>query len=266
MPSCVPQIMRLCRVALRAVLPIDCISCERPLRADPTPYFCNDCWEHIAPVAGPRCACCDQPFASKAVTMWTPRHRCQPCLRRPPAYERAWTLYPYIPPLQDAICAFKYRNVFSLAKPLAALAIRALPEELYADVIVPVPLHPSRLRVRGFNQSLLIADRLGRHLNRPVSTTDLIRTVVTEPQTSLTRAERIRNLRRAFTVRHTEAFVGRKVLLIDDVFTTGTTLNECAKALRAAGAASVAALTLARTTESSLIPDRMLAAHNARWS
>jgi predicted amidophosphoribosyltransferase len=76
----------------------------------------------------------------------------------------------------------------------------------------------------------------------------------------------MRNLRRAFTVRHTEAFVGRNVLLIDDVFTTGTTLNECAKPLRAAGAASVAALTLARTTESSLIPDRMLAAHNARWS
>src|SRR6185312_6691532 len=107
-------------------------------------------------------------------------------------------------------------------------------------------------------------DRLGRHLNLPVSTTDLIRTVATEPQTSLTRAERIRNLRRAFTVRHTEAFVGRNVLLIDDVFTTGTTLNECAKAVRSAGAASVSALTLARTMDSRLVPDRLLAEHGAR--
>lgn len=265
MPSRVPDILGWCRLALRAVLPVDCISCERPLRTDPTPYFCDACWDRITPILGPRCACCDQPFASKAVSMWTPGHRCQSCLQRPPAYDRAWTLYPYIPPLQDAICALKYRNVFSLAKPLAALTIRALPGELDADVIVPVPLHPSRLRIRGFNQSLLIADRLGRHLRRPVSTTDLIRTAATEPQTSLTRSERIRNLRRAFMVRRTEAFGGRNVLLIDDVFTTGTTLNECAKAVRAAGPASVSALTLARTIESSLIPDRVLAAHGD-WS
>jgi ComF family protein len=151
-----------------------------------------------------------------------------------------------------------------LAKPLAALAIRALREEPAADVIVPVPLHPSRLRARGFNQSLLIADRLGRHLGRPVCAVDLIRTVATEPQTSLSRRERIRNLRRAFVVRHTDAFAGRRVLLIDDVYTTGTTINECAKALRSAGAASVSALTLARTIDSNLIPDRILAAHAAR--
>ena len=259
----VSGIAGLCRLALRAVLPIDCITCERQLRMDPIPYFCDDCWDRITAISGPHCACCDQPFASKAVT-WTAGHRCQPCLQRPPAYDRAWTLYPYTPPLQDAICAFKYRNVVGLAKPLAALMLRALPEGLDADVIVPVPLHSSRLRARGFNQSLLLGDRLGRHLRRPVSTTNLIRTVATEPQTSLTRSERLRNLRRAFMVRHAEVFGGRKILLIDDVFTTGTTLNECAKALYSAGAASVSALTLARTIDSSLIPDRVLAAHSTR--
>jgi ComF family protein len=146
------------------------------------------------------------------------------------------------------------------------LIIGALPREVDADVIVPVPLHPSRLRARGFNQSLLIADRLGRHLGLPVSATGLIRTIATEPQTSLPRSKRIGNLRRAFTVRHIEAFDGRSVLLVDDVFTTGTTLNECAKALRTAGATSVSALTLARTIDLSLIPDRLLAAHAARSS
>ena len=251
-------------MALRAVLPADCISCAQPLRMDGTPYFCNACWAGITPISGPRCSRCDQPFVSTAAVSWTPDHRCQSCLERPPAYDRAWTLYPYIPPLQDAICAFKYRNVFHLAKPLAALMIRALPAHLDADVIVPVPLHPSRLRTREFNQSLLIADRVGRYLMRPVSSTDFVRTVATDPQTSLTRLKRLRNLRHAFTVRHAEPFAGRSVLLIDDVCTTGATLNECAKALRSAGAASISALTLARTIDSSLAPDRIWAARSAR--
>jgi ComF family protein len=173
-------------------------------------------------------------------------------------------LYPYLPPLQDAICALKYRKVFALAKPLAALTIRALPEELDADLIVPVPLHPSRLRTREFNQSALIADRVGKHLRRPVSMANLIRTIATEPQTFLTRSERLRNLRRAFMVRKPELLAERRILLVDDVFTTGTTLNECAKVLRSAGAASVSALTLARTIDSSLVPDRLLAEYGAR--
>jgi ComF family protein len=259
-----PRVLGWCRFALRAVLPIDCLSCAQPLRMDSTPYFCDACWDQITPISGPRCAHCDQPFASKAANSWTPSHRCQQCLDQPPTYDRAWTLYPYIPPLQDAICAFKYRKVFSLGKPLATLAIRGLPEGLAIDLIVPVPLHPSRLRAREFNQSLLVADRLARHLRRPVSTTDLVRIVATEPQMSLTRPERLRNLRRAFMVRNADSFAGRRVLLIDDVFTTGTTLNECAKALRSAGAASVSALTLARTIDSSLVPDRLLAQHSAR--
>jgi ComF family protein len=263
-PPVVSGVLGLFRLALRTVLPVDCISCARPLRTDPTPQFCDACWTRITPISQPRCACCDRPFASKVVNTWTPVHRCQPCLERPPAYDRAWTLYPYVPPLQDAICALKYRNVFALAKPLAALTIRALPEQLDADVIVPVPLHPSRLRAREFNQSALIADRVGKHLRRPVSMTNLIRTMATEPQTFLTRSERLRNLRRAFTVRNAELFAERRILLVDDVFTTGTTLNECAKALRAAGAASISALTLARTIDSSLVPDRVLAEDDAR--
>jgi ComF family protein len=181
-------------------------------------------------------------------------------MERPPSYDRAWTLYPYIPPLRDAICALKYRNVYGLAAALSALMIRALPPNLDADVIVPVPLHGSRLRAREFNQSLLIADRVGRYLMRPVSTTDLLRATATQPQTALSRSQRLRNLRRAFHVRNAVPFAGRHVLLIDDVFTTGTTMNECAKALRAAGAQSISALTLARTIDASLVPDRIMAA------
>lgn len=137
--------------------------------------------------------------------------------------------------------------------------ISALPRELDVDMIVPVPLHPARLRGREFNQSLLLADRLARHMDRPVSPTNLIRTTATDPQTTLTRQARLNNLRKAFDVRRPEDLREKRILLVDDVFTTGTTLNECAKVLRQAGSGPVFALTLARTVDAALVPDRLWA-------
>lgn len=142
--------------------------------------------------------------------------------------------------------------------------ISALPGEIDVDMIVPVPLHPSRLRAREFNQSLLLADQLSRYLTRPVSTTNLVRITATDPQTTLTRQARLRNLRKAFAVHRPQEFAEKRILLVDDVFTTGTTLNECAKALRKAGTGPVFALTLARTVDTSLVPDRLFAEEAAR--
>ncbi len=252
------------RQALRFLIPVECIGCDSPLTSDPVPFLCRECWNRITPITGPACFRCNQPFVSSAATSWTPNHQCQNCRERPPAYERAWTLFPYLPPLQDAICSFKYRGKVALAKPLASLMVSALPNELDTDIILPVPLHGSRLRTREFNQSLLLADQLARHLSRPVSTSHLVRVLPTDPQTTLSRHERLRNLRQAFTVRKPEAIAGRRLLLVDDVFTTGTTLNECAKTLLNAGAESVCALTLARTIDTSLVPDRIFAEQAAR--
>jgi len=137
----------------------------------------------------------------------------------------------------------------------------ALPENLETDLIMPVPLHSARLRTREFNQSLLLADQVARHLTRPVSANNLIRKVATDPQTTLSRQARMRNLRKAFAVRKPHEIVDRRILLIDDVFTTGTTVNECAKTLKKAGAASVTVLTLARTVDASLVPDRIFTEH-----
>jgi ComF family protein len=137
--------------------------------------------------------------------------------------------------------------------------ISALPQGIDADVIIPVPLHPARLRAREFNQSLLLADQLSRHLAKPVSATNLIRTAATDPQTTLSRQERLRNLRNAFKIRRPQELVGKRILLVDDVYTTGTTLNECAKTLRHADTGPVYALTLARTIDTALVPDRLLA-------
>lgn len=151
-----------------------------------------------------------------------------------------------------------------MAKPLARLMINALPQGIDADVIIPVPLHPARLRAREFNQSLLLADELSRHLARPVSATNLVRTAATDPQTTLSRQERLRNLRNAFEIRRPQDLAGKRILLVDDVFTTGTTLNECAKTLRKSGAGTVFALTLVRTVDVALVPDRLFAEQATR--
>ncbi len=254
------QLIRWYRRALRFVLPVECLGCNRSLSDDPVPFFCRYCWESIVPMAAPSCARCDQPFASSASTSWTPDHQCQSCLEHPPAYRRAWTLYPYLPPLQNTICSFKYQRKVALAKPLGTLMLSALPKSVMdADLIVPVPLHPTRLRSREFNQSLLLADQIGCSLSKPVSATNLLRVTATDPQTTLSRRERLSNLRNAFAVRGQEALAGQRILLVDDVFTTGTTLNECAKMLLKSGAETVSAVTLARTIETSFIPDRLLA-------
>jgi ComF family protein len=184
---------------------------------------------------------------------------CHSCHKRPPSYTKAWTLYPYRPPLQDAIRLFKYEGKVSLAEPLAQLMIDRLPPLDEIDLILPVPLHADRLREREFNQSLLLADRIGRHLHISVCCTALSRIATAPPQTTLSRRERLSNLRGAFTVPRPEVIIGKRILLVDDVFTTGTTVNVCAKTLRTAGSKDVFVLTLGRTVDANHIPDRIFA-------
>ena len=142
--------------------------------------------------------------------------------------------------------------------------ISALPSGIDVDVIIPVPLHPARLRAREFNQSLLLADQLSRHLARPVSATNLVRIAATDPQTTLTRQARLRNLRKAFEIRRPQDLAEKRILLVDDVFTTGTKLNECAKTLLKADTGPVFALTLARTVDTGLVLDRFYAGQAAQ--
>jgi ComF family protein len=258
MASWPQKVPGLIRHVVRFFLPADCAACGTPLTSDPVPLFCTTCWNSIIPLRLARCSQCDRPLPSPVALTYSPTHRCHHCLVRPPAYEKAWTLYPYLPPLQDAICLFKYRGKVSMAKPLGRLMIEGLPASLNADLVIPVPLHPTRLREREFNQSLLLADQVAAHIHLPLSFTNLVRTAQSEPQSTLSRKERMRNLRRAFAVRHPELVAQKRILLIDDVFTTGTTVNECAKVLRKAGAEAVLVLTVARTIESSVVPDRIL--------
>ena len=258
-PSLSESVPIFMRQAIRFLLPVDCAACGSPLTDDPIPFFCAVCWATISPVPLSRCARCDRPFASPVAITYSPDHVCQACMEHPPAYTRAWTLFPYLPPLQEAICLFKYRGKVALASALARLMIDRLPLLDPVDLIMPVPLHAQRLREREFNQSLLLADRLARHLTIPLSYKNLLRVAPSQAQTTLSRKGRLKNLRGAFALRHPESIAGKRILLIDDVFTTGTTVNECAKALRKAGSSDVFALTLARTMNTNVVPDRIRA-------
>ncbi len=246
---------RLLRSTVHLVFPHACAICRRDLGGDLVPFFCDVCWAGIEPLRGASCPRCHLPFKSPTATVESPTHTCGACRARPPAFTRAWGLYPLQSPLQDALWLYKYNGKVSLAQPLARLFLTAFPASPSADVIAPVPLSPQRLRHREYNQSLLLAAHLSRAMNLPLSYGNLIRVKDTEAQTTLTRSARLRNLRRAFHVARPEEFEGKRIYLIDDVMTTGTTLNECAKTLRKAGAGDVYAIALARAVPVGTVPD-----------
>jgi ComF family protein len=151
--------------------------------------------------------------------------------------------------VREALHAFKFRGRWTLAAPLGDLLGEVVTGRLPAgvpDLLLPVPLHPRRERERGFNQASLLARRVGRSLGCPVREDVLARVVATHSQTELDAAARRANVRNAFEVRRPAYIVGRHVILVDDVLTTGATLSECARRLRDAGATAVGALTVAR--------------------
>ena len=225
---------------------MDCAECLGPARDRRLPFFCHPCWESIRPLDGPICPCCGQPFGSPVALAHSPGHLCGNCRESLPAFDCARSPYAYEGVLARAIHMFKYHKCPSLASPLADLMLVWREQIPPVDLVLAVPLHPKRLRVREFNQSLLLAHRLASRLGLPLSLSHLLRVRPTLPQTELHRADRVQNVRRAFAAQHADTLKGRTVLLVDDVFTTGATVNECAKALRRAGVKGVFVWTLAR--------------------
>jgi ComF family protein len=149
-------------------------------------------------------------------------------------------------PLPSVLHRYKYGRDVTLAEALAELVRKRSPREVKHDLLIPVPLHPDRLRWRGFNQSLLLALPLGRAWGVAVDPFALRRSRATPPQVGLDERARRQNVRGAFAVARRAAVEDRRILLFDDVFTTGATVGECAATLRLAGARSVDVLVLAR--------------------
>ena len=199
--------------------------------------FCDACQSRIEPSPAPACIRCGQPLDTDRL--------CPTCRVTPSYLDRITASAIFAHPLRDAIHELKYNNSRSLARPLGArMAASWRQDSLAADVIIPVPLHAARQAERGYNQSALLARVVGREVGVPIDETALVRAKATQQQATLKALERRMNVEDAFACRGDVA--GKNVVLVDDVCTTGSTLEACAVALRAAGAASVWAFTLAR--------------------
>jgi ComF family protein len=241
------------RTALRAVLdfvlPPCCLTCGVSTGGAPIPWVCQRCWGTVEYVTLPICAQCGQPLAAPPEGIATTTHRCGTCLLTPPTYDRARAVGLYQGVLREVIHAMKYQRVYGLIQPLGDLLRQHFPAH-WGDyppaALVPVPLHRSKLRVREFDQALALARHVSQGVGIPLWADVLIRHRPTLSQVGLSAAERQRNIRDAFTVQKPQYCTGKALLLIDDVYTTGATVQECARLLRQAGATRVDVYTLAR--------------------
>lgn len=219
------------------LLPSRCAACRGPA---PDAGLCRSCEQSLVE-APPGCAVCGLGLGLAAEVLAVKPRRCPRCREKPPPFARARAAYMHGGALADALHRFKYAPAPQLARPLGVLLAPAADGAL-ADVVAPVPLHPRRLRERGFDQAYLLAKAVARRLGLPLEGRLARRVRATRPQVGLDRLAREANVRGAFWAG--PAARGLRVLLVDDVFTTGATAAACAAALKEAGARRVEVLTL----------------------
>ncbi|MBI5234328.1 MAG: ComF family protein [Deltaproteobacteria bacterium] len=230
-------ITRLARETLDLFFPPVCLLCEQRLAVQ---GLCEGCLEGLNRIHSPRCSVCGVPFGNDK----GPDRPCAQCLKKRPPFVSARSALYYNDAASLAIRRFKYHGDSSLAIPFSALMTEAMGKGT-VDLIVPVPLHKKRLRQRGFNQSLILARALSKSTGIEVDYKCLKRIRHTLPQVELKEDERLVNVKGAFKVMDISRIKGKRMLLVDDVYTTGATVRECSSALKKAGAI-VHVLTIAR--------------------
>jgi len=216
--------------AIDFVYPKRCAGCDRR-----GTWLCHDCDSALRLFSAPWCDRCGVPGSYL---------RCK-CLSTPKTLEQVRSVGPFEGWLRGAVVHFKYHGEWARAAHLGAHLASTIAQLQQCDVLVPVPLHPARLRQRGFNQSLLLAQHaavsLGVEVQEP-----LLRTRRTDAQINLGAEQRVANVAGAFAMQPNFPVAGHSIVLIDDVITTGSTLSACAEVLRGAGASSIKAVSLAR--------------------
>jgi len=231
------------RSAVSLLYPPACTICSAAL--DHGEYLCAECESKVQRIVPPFCAKCSEPFHGAI----TNEFACANCAHRKLHFENAVSAYRARGIVRHVILNFKYGRQIHLRHLIVRWLVAALDDERLCDrrfdAIIPVPLHPARERERGFNQAALLAEWLSAHLSVRFLPA-LQRIHYTTTQTAFDRAERMRNLRGAFRLRKKADVRELRVLLIDDVLTTGSTLSECARVLKKAGACSIHAATAAR--------------------
>jgi ComF family protein len=247
---------RVAESLFSVLFPSDCRICDQPLLNISRLPVCPDCLKRVAPIRGKVCSICGELVLSTfAEADQDGVLRCPVCRRVRRPFARAVAYGSYDDALRELIHVLKYNGV----RPAAAVLGRMLAEAIATlqpaltqkpVLLIPVPLYKSKRHQRGFNQAELIAHHALKVLNGSpleLRTDILVRTRDTRSQIGLTSHQRRENLRGAFAVARAEQVTGREIVLVDDVYTTGTTVTECAKVLRRAGAAEVWVATVART-------------------
>lgn len=232
--------------------PPQCLGCRDPVTVQGE--LCGRCWSGLDFITAPHCPCCGLPFAFQAEDGLL----CGDCLAAPPPFGRARGAFHYGGTARRLILAFKHGDRTDMATALARrMAEQGAALLADADLLLPVPLHRGRLWRRRYNQAALLAVALGRIAGRPVALDILVRHRATPSQGGRNRTARRRNLAGAFLVpdRARAELAGRRVLLVDDVHTTGATVSEAARVLLRAGAGGVDVLTLARVVPGHIVPD-----------
>jgi ComF family protein len=231
----------LLNLLLTTILPHRCLSCGGPLSGDGG--LCGPCWEAVTFIAPPFCFRCGLPFELDGGSATL----CGPCLLDPPRFHRARSVFRYDSASKGMILGFKHADRTARAPHFARWMARAGAELLAeADLLVPVPLHPWRLLQRRYNQAALLAQAVGKLTSVACCPDALSRVRHTPKQGIGGRLGRQANLHGAIRLRQTEKVAGRNILLIDDVLTTGATVEECVRTLKEGNARQVDVLTLAR--------------------
>ena len=224
--------------------PNQCLLCSELIGQEGA--FCRSCWSKLQFITEPKCNICSHPFEY----LIAENLLCPKCLVQKPSYDKAIVVFRYNTVIKKVIADFKYRDTTYLSKKFAKILFDRYKNEIGAcDFIVAVPLHKKRLRKRKFNQAVILGRDLAKLSEKRFFYDLLLRIKNTTPQVELRKKQRQKNLKNAFRLneKYSSNIIGKKILLIDDVTTTGTTLENCAEILKKFGAAKVVTLTIAKT-------------------
>lgn len=227
------------------LFPPQCLCCEQRLETSRPPLVCPSCREGLRFISSPLCTTCGTPFVTGV------DHLCGLCLQKSYSFDYARSALFYQTPVSNMLLALKFSNTTSTVATLKKMAEESGALSLFTvpDVIIPVPLHSARLRERGFNQALMLARHCFPLWRKSIHSSLLLRNRATVPQSTLSGQQRRHNLKGCFQVTKAGLLKGKKILLVDDVFTTGSTINECSRILRREKPKRIEVFTVARSLQ-----------------
>lgn len=244
------EVKSLGRGLMSLLLAADCKICQQVLEPFNRSFICRNCWSEIRWLRAPYCSKCSKPFPSSLTFQDISSILCPECRTEHSYFEKVFTPTLYEGIMKEAIHLFKYNKKMGILRLVREILNSYFDHADFPsfrlDLVIPIPLHRKKMRERGFNQAELIANTVARRFQIRLIKGNLQRVKATASQTALSKKARRKNVKESFKVKNKHQFYAKRILLVDDVYTTGATIKEAAKVLKKAGAKKIYALTLAR--------------------